>query len=435
MDTTRDISILEDGPDGPGASVWLCRVGSPEDAFVGAGSLIPLEDVQRIELGRATAANLVADRQGATLRVRIPLRWVSGAHASLERVDGGWVLRDLGSRNGTFADGMALTGPHVIRPGEVFEVGRSFWTIEAGPESPEAPESDDSSAPDASASPALRRALHAVARLGKSDVPLLLQGETGTGKSRLARWIHAESERAGPLVVVGLAAGSIERQLLGGRGGVPPLVEAAGGTLVLDDVGELDLAAQTELLSVLLGRVPRSIGAPPGGPSPRIVATSVRELQSAVVEGTFRGDLLSRLAGYTVTLPPLRRRRADLGRLVSELCRDGSGMPVPISVEAFRAISRHEWPFNLRQLEHTMRSAVAVAGQGRIRGDLLRRVSWDLDASTTPRRLAAVRRELLQQLSRHEGRLDDVASALGCERADVERWLERFDLEPAGFSA
>jgi transcriptional regulator of acetoin/glycerol metabolism len=425
MAGTHDTLSSEDGPDGPGSVTWLCCVGSPEDGFRGAGIVVPLQGIDRIELGRASEASPSMEPRDRVLEVRIPLRWVSGAHASVQREDAGWVLQDLGSKNGTFADGLALTGPHVLRAGEVFEIGRSFWAIESGPD---APVGADASGPDTSASPALRRALGAVGRLVKSDVPVLLQGETGTGKSRLARWIHARSERSGPLVVVDLAAGSIERQLLGGRGGTSPLVEAAGGTLLLDDVGELDLPAQTELLSVLLGRVPRTAAAP-GGPPPRVIATSVRDLQAAVVESTFRADLLSRLSGYALTLPPLRRRRADLGRFAQALCRDPGGAPVQVSIEAFRQMLRSEWPFNLRQLEHTLRAATAVAGSGCVTADVLRRVAWETDAATTLPRLAAVRHELLRQLSRHEGRLDDVATALGCAREDVERWVERFARE------
>lgn len=426
MSRRHDTLSSEDGPEGPGAVTWLYCVGSPEDGFRDAGIAHSLHGVREIHMGRSARGELAIDRLGDVMRVRIPLRWVSGAHARLEREHAGWLLRDLGSKNRTFADGMALTGPHVLRAGEVFEVGRSFWAIESGPH---VPEIVDAGAFDAPASPALRRTLLALGSIARSDVSVLLQGETGVGKSRLARFIHARSERSGPLVVVDLAAGSIERRLLG-RGGPSPLEDAIGGTLLLEDVGELDTSAQTELLSVLLGGVPRSgvSGATGSRPAPRLVATSVRDLQAAVVEGTFRADLLSRLAGYTATLPPLRRRRADLGRLVAALGRDPSGRPARVTIEAFRAMLRHEWPFNVRQLEHTLRAGIAIAESGRISGDVLRRVAWDLDAATTPGRLASVRRELLQQLSRHEGRLDDVASALGCGRVDVERWLSRFDL-------
>lgn len=432
MTSTRDHETLssDDVQAEPGTVPWLCCVGSPEDGFRAAGAVHPLVGIDRVRFGRGDRDDLVLDRDGHTFDVRIPQHWVSRDHARLELDGERWRLHDQGSRNGVFVGGAAVEPGQALAPGEVFELGRSFWALQWGPEELAAAPLP---VPHVTTLPGLRRAIRNLERLATADTPIVLVGETGTGKGTLARWLHERGRPDGELVVVELAAGSIERQLLGGGPEASPLSRAAEGTLVLDDVDELDGAGQAELSSVLLGHVPRADPAHPGRTAARVVATSGRDLRAAVVEGSFRADLSSRLDGYTVALPPLRLRRADLGALARGLARDPAGNPVTVAVEVFRAMLQHEWPFNLRQLEHTLRAAAAVA-DGTITFDVWQSVAWDGgDTVTTPRRLAAVRHELLQQLSRHEGRLEDVASALGCTPHEVERWLRRFALRPGAF--
>ncbi|MGZ5971064.1 MAG: sigma-54-dependent transcriptional regulator [Polyangiales bacterium] len=235
---------------------------------------------------------------------------------------------------------------------------------------------------------AMREALDIVHRVADADMPVLILGETGTGKGMLAELLHASSARAKqPFVPINCAAipeALLESELFGhvkgaftgataDRNGL--LVDASGGTLFLDEIGDLALPLQAKLLHVL----ERGTVRPVGGSRERtidvrIVAATHRDLREHVRAGTFREDLLYRLDVVSFEVPALRHRREDLPGLVDQmlarsLARHAHAKVRELSPEALRLLVEHPWPGNVRELAHTIERAVVLAKGTRIEPD------------------------------------------------------------------
>jgi two-component system response regulator HydG len=216
-------------------------------------------------------------------------------------------------------------------------------------------------------------------RAARSDATVLLQGESGTGKSAAARALHAASARAtGPFVTAGLAALSpqlIESELFGHEAGAFTDAKrtraglfrrAQGGTLLLDEVDLLPLELQVKLLRALQERVVEPLGAEQPVPiDVRVVAACARPLDRERDAGRFRPDLYWRLAVVVLELPPLRARVSDLSVLCNALlarAAERSGAPArPISAAALERLALHSWPGNVRELENALERALALA--------------------------------------------------------------------------
>jgi len=226
-------------------------------------------------------------------------------------------------------------------------------------------------------------AMAAVVKLAQqiagSDASVLITGESGTGKEVLARYLHTRSQRSKkPFISVNCAAmpeSLLESELFGHEKGaftgalarrIGKFEEANGGTLLLDEITEMDVRLQAKLLRAIQERVIDRVGG--GKPVPvdiRIVATSNRNLTDAVREGKFREDLLFRLNVVNLKIPPLRERPADIGELAQYFIKkysEANGLPVrPLSAEARRALNINRWPGNVRELENTLHRAVLLS--------------------------------------------------------------------------
>jgi transcriptional regulator with PAS, ATPase and Fis domain len=231
-------------------------------------------------------------------------------------------------------------------------------------------------------SPAFRAALDLARKAAPSAAPVLVQGETGTGKELVARFVHGASPRAGgPFVPVNCAAlpeSLLESELFGHERGAftgadrrrRGLVELArGGTLFLDEIGEMPLALQAKLLRVLEEKEVRRLGSEAATKVDfRLVAATNRDLAALVREGRFREDLYYRLAVFAVTLPPLRERPGDAERLARHLAgrmAGGGRRPPPaLSEEAVAALRRYAWPGNVRELRNAIDRALVLAPPG-----------------------------------------------------------------------
>ncbi|MWV16990.1 nitric oxide reductase transcriptional regulator NorR [Pseudomonas sp. L-22-4S-12] len=239
-------------------------------------------------------------------------------------------------------------------------------------------------------SPVLRELLDELGVVADSDLPVLLQGETGVGKELFARWLHAHSPRARkPLVYVNCAAlpeTLAESELFGHTKGAfsgagqdrPGRFEAAnGGTLFLDEIGELPLSIQAKLLRALQNGEIQRLGADqPRHVDVRVIAATNRRLWEEVREGRFRADLYHRLSVYPVHIPPLRERGRDVLVLAGhflELNRARLGLRcLRLSSDAERALLAYTWPGNVRELEHVIsRAALKVLSQAESRTALL----------------------------------------------------------------
>lgn len=234
--------------------------------------------------------------------------------------------------------------------------------------------------------PAFRAALEMAARLAAHPVPLLIQGETGTGKGLLAALIHELSGRGrAPFVAVNCAAlpeALVESILFGHRKGAftgaatdqpGKFALADGGTLFLDEVGELPLALQAKLLRVLEDGVVEPIGASRGTPvDVRVIAATHRNLKQAVAEGTFREDLFYRLGYAQLSLPPLRARRGDIKLLaLHQLTLINRALPSPrrLDASAVARLEQHTWPGNIRELANTIGRSALLSEKSVLQAD------------------------------------------------------------------
>jgi two-component system response regulator FlrC len=215
-------------------------------------------------------------------------------------------------------------------------------------------------------------------QVAPSDASVLITGESGTGKEVLARFVHAKSNRArAAFISVNCAAipeHLLESELFGHEKGsftgaiarrIGKFEEASGGTLLLDEISEMDVRLQAKLLRAIQERVIDRVGGTKPVPVDiRIIATSNRNLVEAAREGTFREDLLFRLNFVNMKIPPLRERPADVIELAGYFIKKYSlanGLPVrPLSAEARRALSLNRWPGNVRELENTIHRAVLL---------------------------------------------------------------------------
>jgi len=419
---------------------------------LGPTSRHSLSGIDTVKIGRANerTAHRGSER---TLILGLADRWVSGTHASLHRVLDGWVIEDRGSRNGTFLNGRKIERAE-LGDGDLIETGHTFFLFRSDLVDDPA-NLDAVGATDAAAFPlGLQTLLPEVAaqferleRVAPSEVPIIVLGETGTGKELIARAIHALSQRPGPFVAVNCAAlvpTLLESELFGHRKGAFSgatedrigLVRAADhGTLFLDEIGDLPAAAQATLLRTLQEREVLPVGSiKPIKVDIRVVSATHRDLASMVAGETFRADLLARISGFTVELPPLRDRREDLGLLVASILRrhvDPAREP-RFTCDAVRALLDHGFPLNVRELEKAIVTAISLAGDGPIEVNHLPK---SLQGTHGPLEGEDVERreELVALLKEHRGNVAAVARQMGKARMQIHRWIARYGLELEAF--
>ncbi|MFZ5445275.1 MAG: sigma 54-interacting transcriptional regulator [Myxococcota bacterium] len=330
----------------------------------------------RVVLRRDTL--VIGTHESADLRLTDDT--VSRFHCELAREQGRLAVRDLGSRNGTSIDGVQVERAWA-EPGQRLTLGRTTLELtkgEAG-ESARVPLGRERFGALVGRSVAMRTAFSLLERAAASDATVLLEGETGTGKEGAAEGIHEASARAKrPFVVVDCGAippQLLESELFGHeRGAFTGAVarregafEAArGGTVFLDEVGELPAELQPRLLRVLERREVKPVGATHYLPvDVRIIAATHRALRAEVNSKSFRADLYYRLAVLVVRLPALRERADDLPLLVEALLEQlhASTLPEAAAVrapETLERLARHAWPGNVRELRNWVERSLAL---------------------------------------------------------------------------
>jgi transcriptional regulator with PAS, ATPase and Fis domain len=300
-------------------------------------------------------------------------------------------------------------------------------------------------------SPAMRQLIDLAQRVARVDSTVLITGESGTGKERVARLVHTASSRApGPFVAVNCGAITetlLESELFGHVKGAftgalqerPGLFESAnGGTLLLDEVGEVSPAMQVKLLRVLQEREIRRVGESASRPiDVRVIAATNRELTQEIAEGRFRMDLYYRLHVVELPVPPLRNRREDilplarilLAEAAVRLDRTVSGL----SPRAAGQLLRYGWPGNVRELENAMERAVALAQDGHaevedLPGEVRRAVPVPLTAAPV-KPLEEIEKEyILAVLDLNAGNQVRTAEQLGIGTATLYRRLRSYGL-------
>jgi DNA-binding NtrC family response regulator len=302
---------------------------------------------------------------------------VSRRHAELQVTPEGVRVRDLGSTNGTWWQGSRIADA-VVPGGASIRIGSTSIRLSPG-EAPTLPPSERSRFGGLVGRSLAMRELFAVLELAApTDATVLVEGESGTGKELVARALHDHSARARvPLVVVDCSALTdtlLDSHLFGHVRGAftgaaterkGAFVEADGGTVFLDEIGELPLAMQTKLLRVLEAQTVQPLGSDrPVQVNTRVVAATHRNLAEMVERKEFRFDLYYRLAVVHVQLPPLRDRPDDLPLLIEHFYEGRGGTSGPIAGANLDTLRGHAWPGNVRELRNVLERAWALSPPG-----------------------------------------------------------------------
>ncbi|HEX4335363.1 MAG TPA: sigma 54-interacting transcriptional regulator [Polyangiaceae bacterium] len=414
--------------------------------------------------GAARAATRIPDHRATKLDLKISDPRMSSVHARLDGALGRWKITDLGSKNGVRVNGQVVR-EQPLADGDVLELGHTVLLYEESTHGEDADDVDlatvEPLAPGlGTLVPGLLSDFDKLTRLSPTGVAVLVQGETGTGKELAARALHTLSGRTGKFVSVNSGAiphalleselfGSAKGAFSGAVGDRPGLIRSADrGTFFLDEIGDLPLASQAAFLRVLQEQRVRPVGGTEAvSVDIRLVSATNRSVESLVREGKFRDDLFARIAGFRMTLPPLRERRSDLGLLVGALLARIGGERanrVTLTIEAARILYSYRFPLNVRELESWLTTAVALAGDAPIRpehfperltlGEELESDELDDDPEASQRPLTADQLQhketVLSLLREHRGNVSAVARAAGKARNQIQRWLRRYALDP-----
>ena len=396
--------------------------------------------------------------RGADADIQLDHASISRTHVVLELRADGIAAIDQGGTNGTtLRAGRIPAGvPIEVVANEAIGVGDLTLVVQDVRALPAAGESSARPSGELAATgltpivlaPAMRRLYELAARLARGTISTLIVGETGTGKEMLAEYVHRASPRAsGPLIRVNCAAfadGLVESELFGHARGAftgatrdhRGLLEAAsGGTVVLDEVGELPPPIQAKLLRVLEDRGLVRVGATtPVAIDVRFVAATNRDLEAAVASGSFRRDLYFRLAGAVLEIPPLRDRLDEVVALAQAFLADaGRRLARPelrLGDDAVTALRQHHWPGNVRELKNVIeRAALVVDGDRVAAADLPFAVAPSASPvpAALPDALAAVERaRIVEALAQCDGNQTRAAAALGMPLRTFVKRLDQY---------
>lgn len=384
-------------------------------------TLLPLPAHGELEIGRSSSAALRIDDDSLSRRHAI-LRIVA-----TDRGRSMWI-EDLGSANGTLLRGTRLQAnqPAVLEEGDAIELGSVLAIVQYVPE--------------AAAPPTATLHDDLIARVADSDLSVLILGETGVGKEVLAERLHRASRRADrPLVKINCAALTstlLESELFGHERGAftgavdkkVGLIEAADrGTFFLDEIGEMPVEAQAKLLRVLEAGEVHAVGAlRPNRVDVRYLAATHRDPIEAIQSGQLRADLYYRLAGITLTIPPLRERRDEILTLAQKFVeanakRTGRGS-VSLTAQAMSALLEYSWPGNIRELRNVIERAVVVAPGSAVTPEHLELRAPPTAASDDERR------HILDALAACGGNQTAAAERLGMSRRSLVYKLNAWGL-------
>jgi transcriptional regulator with GAF, ATPase, and Fis domain len=407
----------------------------------------------RVTKGPDRGKELVVDRpkvrigSGPPAELRIADPAVSRVHCALEASAEGYWLRDAGSTNGTVLGGVRVRDA-LLEPGQTIAIGGTelrYALLDERAEIPLSPRTAFGALLGGSV--AMRQLFAVLERVAPADSTILLEGESGTGKELCAEEVHRHSARAqGPFVVVDCAAlpptlvedelfGHVKGAFTGATGERAGAFESAGGgTVFVDEIGELPLEAQPKLLRVLERKEVKRLGADRYAPADaRVVAATHRDLEELVAAGRFREDLFWRLAVVRVPIPPLRERREDIPALAARFLASGDAQAAMVGPLGQLARG-YAWPGNVRELRNVIERqtlfpemrAYALLGPGATapadRADLpfheaRRRAIDDFERGYVAAALAA-----------HGGVVAHAATAIGLPRETLSRIATRLGL-------
>lgn len=410
------------------------------------GRAVPLREESPVVVGQASSCDLVLSDDRA-----------SREHLEVRVDDGYYLVRDLESRNGTWYLGAQITHTRV-RAGATFKVGKSFVRIQPRPMTLDIPPSQHRRFGALVAESLAMREVFAVLELAStSDITVLIEGETGTGKELAARAIHDASERcSGPFVAIDCGAlpeNLIESELFGHLKGAftgasqrreGAFVRAHRGTLFLDELSGIPLPLQSRLVRVLEERSVRAVGSDRDRPvDVRILGASQTDLSVDMTEGRFRPDLYYRISVLRVVLPPLRMRREDIAPIVRELLHQRGMSVADLEGASLGQLMAYDWPGNVRELRNVVERAIALSPRAASLDDMrimipglagfdeeALTVRADLPFSEAKQRVieSFERRYLLDLITRHEGNISAAARDAELDRKHLRTLLKKHGL-------
>ena len=380
--------------------------------------------------------------------------YVSRRHCEIRLGDDEVQIADLGSRNGTFVNNIRVDSAY-LTDGVELKLGNTRILFGRDSElATRLPLSQhESFGALVGSSTAMRRAFFALERACNTDDTVLIEGETGTGKEVAARELHSRSRRAQkPFIVIdcgAIAPNLIESHLFGHERGtftgaeerrIGQFEAAHGGTVFLDEIGELPLHLQPRLLRVLESRTIKRLGATHYRDiDVRVIAATNRNLNAAINEGTFRGDLFYRLAVIRVRMPPLREHLGDIHRLVERFrsnveAEEGPSLEHLLKPELLARMQRYSWPGNVRELQYYLRRNVLMEGHAPLSDDERQgqepfyRPDLPLEQARRHWNHQLEGRYVLECLERAQGNVSAAARAAGVDRSYFHSLLRRHGL-------
>jgi transcriptional regulator of acetoin/glycerol metabolism len=413
---------------------------------------------RRVVIGRDDAAD-----------VRLPVKAVSRRHAEIHWSEGRWLIRDLGSTNGTIVDGELITETE-LEPMHEVRIGDAILKfVEQDAHIHLRYRIDGTLAPGyarlthhpgaAVGGFQVDRICAELERIARTSLAVLLLGESGTGKEVVAREIHRLSARSGAFRAINCGAipeNLIESELFGYKRGAFSGADrdklgifkaADGGTLLLDEIGDMPEQAQVKLLRVLQNREVYPVGATaPEHVDVRVVCATHKDLDRLQGEGEFRRDLFARINEYQLSLPPLRERKEDIYLLVRTFL-DRHGRPdLRPSFPLMTGLLHHEWPYNVRELEACIKRCIALTDGPILNEHLLpdavrdsmheygaasqKRTSAPEPSAPRPSTTDAPGAEQLRELLvRHQGNVAAVGRELGKARMQIHRWMKKHGID------
>lgn len=388
---------------------------------------------------------------------------VSRRHCEIQVLPDGYVIRDLGSTNGTIVQGVKVTEAYLSQ-GTEFQLGNTRFVFCPLPDQMEygLSESDHFGGVLGESVP-MRHVFYLAERYASTDATVLVEGETGTGKEVIAEAIHQYSSRADkPFIVIdcaSLARELIASELFGHTKGaftgatsdrVGAFEHADGGTVFLDEISELDAELQPKLLRVLEKREVKRVGSNEMKRiNVRIISATNKRLENEVNAGRFREDLYFRLSVVHVEMPPLRQRKEDIGPLALKFLRDFGGEDAVANLPDFKrtveTLKAHDWPGNVRELRNIIEIAsyddqqsmdiAALLCLGRIRTGRSAENGGKRHTADRPFKeakgdlIAEFERSYIEDLLRRcDGNVSKASREAGIERAYLQRLIRKYDL-------
>lgn len=426
------------------------------DAYPALPPAVPLPRA-RFVIGREAPCDLV-----------LPVPAVSRIHADLIWNGSSFEIRDLNSRNGILVNGQRVT-QDVLETYDEIRIGDAiFKFVEEDAEEYARYRIDGSLLPGRTRYATrqsrilggyrMDRIIADLERIARSELSVLVLGPSGTGKEVVATELHRLSDRTGPFVALNCAAipaNLLESELFGFKRGAfsgadrdkPGLIRSAeGGTLLLDEIGDMPLEAQAKLLRVIQSKEVLPLGATHSERvDVRFVCATHRDLRRALDERRFREDLFARLNEYQLRLPPLHERKEDIFALMRAFQSRHGGEHLTANIPFMVALLHHDWPQNVRELEATIKRAIALSRGPVLDVDLLPDAVQEAvleygkapGPQDFPSTLAGSRKpnrppteaELRTLLSVHAGNVAAVGRALGKARMQIHRWMRRYGIE------